>query len=246
MTTSDSLDGGLVGQMFGNFRAVALLGQGGMGEVYLAEHPQMGRKMAVKVLRGMFASEPEVVKRFFNEARAANAIQHPNIIEVADCGSTPEGRAYLIMEFLSGEELSRRLASFGRLPVGMALPIAFQTASALAAAHRSGIVHRDLKPENLFLVPDLLDPDVERVKVLDFGIAKLQAQTKAQTVNLDRRPHRDAHLHVSRTVFWDARGWAKFRHLFVRVHHLRNPQWAASICLGRGGRTSCDAPACEA
>jgi len=145
-----------------------------MGAVYLAEHPQIGRRVAVKVLRPEMIREPQLLVRFLNEARAANAIRHPNIIEVLDSGTTPEGVPYLVMELLEGEVLSARIRRVGKLPVREAMEFAFQVASALAAAHGKGIVHRDLKPDNLFLVPYPSDPGREMIKVLDFGIAKLQ------------------------------------------------------------------------
>jgi len=145
-----------------------------MGAVYLAEHPQIGRRVAVKVLRPEMIREPQLLVRFLNEARAANAIRHPNIIEVLDSGTTPEGVPYLVMELLEGEALSARIRRVGKLPLREAMEFAFQAASALAAAHGKGIVHRDLKPDNLFLVPYPSDPGREMIKVLDFGIAKLQ------------------------------------------------------------------------
>jgi len=145
-----------------------------MGAVYLAEHPQIGRRVAVKVLRPEMIREPQLLVRFLNEARAANAIRHPNIIEVLDSGTTPEGVPYLVMELLEGEALSARIRRVGKLPLREAMEFAFQVASALAAAHGKGIVHRDLKPDNLFLVPYPSDPGREMIKVLDFGIAKLQ------------------------------------------------------------------------
>src|SRR5262245_15123260 len=124
-----------------------------MGAVYLAEHPFMGRKAAIKVLRREFAEDRALVDRFMNEARAANAIRHPNIIDIIDVGRMPSGLPYLMMEFLEGESLASRIAQ-GRLRVPEAVDYALQTTAALAAAHTKGIVHRDLKPDNLFLVPD--------------------------------------------------------------------------------------------
>jgi eukaryotic-like serine/threonine-protein kinase len=167
---------GMIGQTFGNFRVTELIGEGGMGVVYLAEHPAIGRRAAVKILRPGLTDNPEIIKRFFNEARAANAIRHPGIVEVFDCGTAAAGVSYIVMELLEGENLSARLRRIGRLRPPEARRIAAQTASALAAAHAAGIVHRDLKPDNLFLVPDDRDASLEMVKVLDFGIAKLGQQ----------------------------------------------------------------------
>jgi eukaryotic-like serine/threonine-protein kinase len=162
------------GQLFGNYRIVRLLGEGGFGEVYLAENPLIERRAAVKVLHTALAQDTELVRRFLNEARAASAIRHRNIIEVFDAGVTPDGAPYILMEFLEGVSLQKRLAERGRLALPQVLEIARQAGSALGAAHAAGIVHRDLKPENLFLVPDAAAPNRERVKVLDFGIAKIR------------------------------------------------------------------------
>jgi serine/threonine-protein kinase len=166
------------GQLFGNYRIVRLIGEGGFGEVYLAENSLIERHAVVKVLHPALAQDAELVRRFLNEARAASAIRHPNIIEVFDAGGTPEGAPYILMEFLEGVSLQTRLAERVRLAVSDALEIAGQAGSALAAAHAAGIVHRDLKPENLFLVPDPSAPGGERVKILDFGIAKIKHGSK--------------------------------------------------------------------
>jgi serine/threonine-protein kinase len=170
----------MIGQSFGNYRAIALLGEGGMGAVYLAEHPGIGRRVAVKVLHKSLILDAQLMGRFLNEARTANAIRHPNIIEILDSGTLADGMPYLVMELLEGETLGARIARLGRLPTRAALRFAFQTASALGAAHDKGIVHRDLKPDNLFIVPDPGHVDGERLKVLDFGIAKLQESASNQ------------------------------------------------------------------
>jgi eukaryotic-like serine/threonine-protein kinase len=164
----------IIGQRINNYEVRRLIGEGGMGAVYLAEHVVMGRKAAIKVLRRELSEDETLVARFMNEARAANAIGHPNIVDIVDVGRLPDGIPYMMMEYLVGEDLSKRLARCGRLSVEQALPIAVQAGSAVAAAHDKGIVHRDLKPENLFLVADVTVPGRERVKVLDFGIAKLR------------------------------------------------------------------------
>ena len=173
----------MIGSRVNNYEIVSVLGEGGMGTVYLAVHPVMGRKAAIKLLRRELAEDQTLVARFVNEARAANAIRHPNIIDVIDVGTLPDnGLPYMMMEFLEGENLAQRLARTGTLPVSEAIDIALQTASALSAAHGKGIVHRDLKPDNLFLVPELGSPGRERVKVLDFGIAKLRGDTSSGAV----------------------------------------------------------------
>jgi hypothetical protein len=169
----------IIGQTINNYRICARIAEGGMGTVYAAEHPFMGRRAAVKVLRPHFARDEWMVALFMNEARAANAIGHPNIIDIIDVGRLPGGQPYLMMELLAGETLADRLARVRRLPVADALDFAEQAAGALAMAHEKGIVHCDLKPENLFLVPDLGLRFGERVKVLDFGTAKLRGRDAA-------------------------------------------------------------------
>jgi serine/threonine protein kinase len=162
-----------IGQMIGNYRLVRLLGEGGMGMVFEAVHDGVGGKAAIKILRPEISMQANLAARFFNEARAANAIQHPGIVRVFDCGYTQNRAAYLTMEFLAGESLRSRLERAIRLPVPDATRIGRQISSALVASHRTGIVHRDLKPDNVMLVADPELPDGERVKVLDFGIAKM-------------------------------------------------------------------------
>ncbi len=147
-----------------------------MGSVYAATHPVLGRKVAVKFLKREFAEDKPLVERFFNEARAANSIRHPNIIEIIDVGLMPDGLPYILMEHLDGETVSKRIERAGRLSVTEALGIFSGAAGALEAAHTRGIVHRDLKPDNLYLVPDSANPGLDRVKVLDFGIAKLRKE----------------------------------------------------------------------
>ena len=171
----------MIGEQFGNYRSVALLGEGGMGSVYLAEHPGIGRRVAVKVLHKNYSRDEHLLARFLNEARAANAIRHPNIIEILDSGTLADGTPFLVMELLEGDSLGTRLRS-GIMPIATALDFAYQTASALGAAHAKGIVHRDLKPDNLFVVNDPHDTTRERIKVLDFGIAKLQQASTADSV----------------------------------------------------------------
>lgn len=143
-----------------------------MGVVYEAIHSAIERRVAIKVLRPEYARNAEVTTRFFNEARAANRIEHPGMVQISDYAQLPDGTAYLVMEYLKGESLGSRL-QHGRLATGAALAIAWQVADALSAAHSKGIVHRDLKPDNVILVADAVAPSGERAKLLDFGIAKL-------------------------------------------------------------------------
>jgi len=182
------------GIRLGPYEIVALLGAGGMGEVYRARDTRLGRDVAIKVLPTEFAADPDRLRRFEQEARAASALNHPNILTVFDVGSASlsfpclrqdtraEGEAsrgvsevvhYIVTELLEGESLRERLRS-GALPARKAIELAAQVASGLAAAHEKGIVHRDLKPENLFVIGD------DRVKILDFGIAKLAPTRSAE------------------------------------------------------------------
>jgi serine/threonine protein kinase len=161
----------LIGATVGNYRVMAKLGEGGMGIVYLAEHPLIGKRVALKVLHEEHGRNPEIITRFFNEARAVNEIGHPNIVDILDYGVVhlPHGGGfvYIIMEYLAGEPLARLLLREAPLAPERALAIAGQVAEALAAAHQKGVVHRDLKPDNIIIGAG------DRVKVLDFGIAKL-------------------------------------------------------------------------
>jgi len=153
------------GTALGPYQILAPLGAGGMGEVYRARDSRLGRDVAVKVIHAELAREPERIKRFEQEARAAGALNHPNVCAILDIGSQ-EGSPFVVMELLEGETLRERL-NVGPIPVCKSIDYASQVAHGLAAAHEKGIVHRDLKPENLFLTKD------GRVKVLDFGLAKL-------------------------------------------------------------------------
>jgi len=170
-----------VGTQVGAYRVLQPIGQGGMGTVWLAEHTMLGRRAAIKLLHPMYSARPDIVGRFFNEARAATAIADPGIVQIFDFGHHIDGTAYIAMEMLDGEPLDQRLRRLVRLPIGDALRIMRQVASTLGVAHARGIVHRDLKPENVFLVRD---PEVfggERAKILDFGIAKLAGDPGVKT-----------------------------------------------------------------
>jgi eukaryotic-like serine/threonine-protein kinase len=165
----------VIGQVIGNYRVSRELGRGGMGMVYAAEHVQLGRPAALKMLLPQLSADPTIVQRFFNEARAASAIEHPGIVAVYDYGTHTNGGAYIVMELLKGESVQQRL-SRGPMTPQEAASIVAQVAGALAAAHARGIVHRDLKPDNIFLVPNELVAGGIQIKVLDFGIAKLAGE----------------------------------------------------------------------
>ncbi len=160
-----------VGQTIGNYMLTAKLGEGGMGVVYLAEHPVIGRKVAMKAIHPELLRNPEVVSRFVTEAKSVNQIGNEHIVDIHDFGTTPDGEFYFIMEFLQGEALVDRMKRAAPLDLGRALAIAAQVADALGASHHHGIIHRDLKPENIFLITK--GHAVDFVKVLDFGLAKL-------------------------------------------------------------------------
>ncbi len=172
----------MLGALLGNYRIEERLGEGGMGVVYAGRHEQLGHRVAVKVLRPERSGQADMVQRFFNEAQAATAIKNPGIVQVFDVGTTPEGHAYFVMELLEGQDLGARIEQ-RRLGYEECCRIGRQVANILQAAHAADITHRDLKPDNLFLVPD---PEVvggERVKVLDFGIAKLAGEALASGTN---------------------------------------------------------------
>ncbi len=156
----------------GNYKIMQLLGTGGMGVVYLAEHVALGRKAVVKFVQEKLVSR-EMATRFFLEAKTAANIRHPGIVDVFDYGHDDAGRGYIVMEYLDGESLRARLRREKPLPLELALALGAQMASAVGAAHAAGVIHRDLKPDNLFLVPDPESPGRARAKVLDFGLAKL-------------------------------------------------------------------------
>jgi len=155
----------------GRYRIDEQIGEGGMGVVYKAKHIALNKTLALKLLRGEVAKEPEAVQRFMQEAQAATSIGHENIIDISDFGRLPDGTAYFVMEFLSGQPLSDVIRRGGSIPTRDAVQILRQIASALGAAHARGIVHRDLKPDNVFV--QQRSEIANFVKVLDFGIAKV-------------------------------------------------------------------------
>jgi serine/threonine protein kinase len=160
------------------YRLEERVGEGGMGTVYRATHIQMENTVAVKILRPHLASDRTAVERFRREARSAARIRHPNAVAVTDFGVTRDaGIAYLVMEFLEGRDLRQKIKQKGRLDLEETASILSQTCSAVSVAHSKGIIHRDLKPDNIWLIKT--DKELEHVKVLDFGIAKLKATTDA-------------------------------------------------------------------
>jgi tRNA A-37 threonylcarbamoyl transferase component Bud32 len=160
------------GQIFDNtYRIVRLIGEGGMGVVYEAIHARLAGRYAIKVLLQKLCETPEALSRFDREARITSLLQHPNVVQVIDYNTAADGTEYLVMEYLAGENLERRLFREARIPLESAAGIVEQIAAGLAAAHVHGIVHRDLKPDNVFLVP-VEGRQTETVKILDFGISQ--------------------------------------------------------------------------
>ncbi len=167
-TLASSKDDALLGTTISSYRVAKKLGQGGMGVVYLAVHPSIGSRVAIKLLSQEFTQNTTLVQRFFAEAKAVNIISHDNIVNVSDLATLPDGRPYIIMEYLDGGSLADLLRVHGALPLGTLTRLTREVLGALNAAHAKGIIHRDLKPDNVYLTR------TSRVKVLDFGIAKLR------------------------------------------------------------------------
>ena len=164
-----------------------LCGEGAMGRVYEGHHVEIGRRVAIKILHSTYRHTPDVVERFRREARAASKIGHPNIVDVTDSGTTPDGAFFFVMEYLDGVDLEQLIARDGQLSIDRALLIAAQVCRALTAAHAAGIIHRDLKPANVMLVRHNDEDDF--VKVLDFGISKqrdLDTGPRGKDVGLTR------------------------------------------------------------
>ena len=173
-----------VGRKIGPYRVLSLLGAGGMGEVYLAEDTRLGRRVALKLLPSEFTHDAERIRRFEREARAASALNHPNIVTIYEIGQS-DGAYFIATELVEGQTL-RDFMPRARAQMKEALNVIAQVADALSAAHAAGIVHRDVKPENIMLRPD------GYVKVLDFGLAKLTEAGPADDAS-DNRTEKDAH-----------------------------------------------------
>jgi serine/threonine protein kinase len=160
------------GTKVGEYQILARIGEGGMGTVYSAIHPIIGKKVAIKVLAARLAKNKNAIRRFVLEARAVNDIQHPGLVDIFSFGRLTDGRHYYVMEFLEGRNLGDVLCERVSLPMAEALPIFREVGHALVAVHSKGIVHRDLKPENILLLSSV-QPGGQKVKLVDFGLAKL-------------------------------------------------------------------------
>lgn len=178
----------MIGKSVGHYRISSKLGAGGMGVVFLAQDTRLGRKAAIKFLPAEMAADPARRQRFLNEARAASALNHPNVCIVYDVGETEDGLPFIAMEFVEGESLDA-LVRQGPLEIARVIEIATQVADALDAAHKRGIVHRDIKPANISL------NERGQVKVLDFGLAKrLPTDTAGQDVTQDFHQTKEGHV----------------------------------------------------
>ncbi|MEP6860169.1 MAG: protein kinase [Deltaproteobacteria bacterium] len=179
----------LLGTTIGPYRVARLIGIGGMGRVYKGVHPTIGSRVAIKVLSRECSDRRDLVERFFAEAKAVNVVAHENIVNVLDLATLPDGRPYIVMEYLDGSPLSsiiEQARTRGPLPLGSIARLVAEVLDALAAAHAKGVIHRDLKPDNIFVSPN------GRGKVLDFGIAKLQPElggSATHTGSLLGTPH---------------------------------------------------------
>jgi len=158
------------GTALGEYKIQGKLGEGGMGTVFSALHPMIGKRAAIKVLKRQFCDDPVLIERFVDEARIVNQIGHPNIVDIFNFGEMPDGRRYFAMEWLNGETLRERLRR-GPLSLTQMARLIRSLARALEAAHDKGVIHRDLKPENIFLAD--IAHEEPLVKLLDFGVAKL-------------------------------------------------------------------------
>jgi serine/threonine protein kinase len=172
-----------IGRKIGSYQIVSVLGAGGMGKVFQARHTMIGKEVAIKLLNKEHSRDKESVDRFFREARVANEIKHENIIDTLDFGQTEEGECYLVMELLAGKSLARLLAEQkgGPLPQEKIAHIGLQLCSALYAAHQHSVIHRDIKSDNVFLVTRAGQRDF--VKVLDFGIARINREDSSIATN---------------------------------------------------------------
>ena len=219
---ADAFGGLLAGQQIGPYKIISPLAAGGMGEVYLAQDSRLGRKIALKLLPPDFAKDQHRVRRFAQEARAASALNHPNVCVIHEVGKTSDGRHFIAMELIEGITLRERI-SRGPLSLADALSVAEQVAAALAVAHAAGVVHRDIKPENIMLRKD------GYVKVLDFGLAKLNdSHSGRNNINEDSTI---AHVHTEPGTQMGTVRYMSPEHLRERPVDERADIWSFGVVL---------------
>ena len=207
----------LIGKVIqGRYKVQAQIGEGGMGVVYVAEHVEIEKRVALKVLRDDFSKRPEVVARFRQEARSAGKIGNAHIVDVTDFGQLDNGGVYFVMEHLQGSGLNDVIRA-GLVDVERGARIVLQIARALKAAHKQGIVHRDLKPENIFLIEN--DEEQEFVKILDLYREDFGPGFRGAATDKDGNDLRHAGVHVAGTSFRKAAGPPR-GHLRPRMHHV--------------------------
>ena len=219
---ADAFGGLLAGQQIGPYKIISPLATGGMGEVYLAQDTRLGRKIALKLLPPDFAKDQHRVRRFAQEARAASALNHPNVCVIHEVGTTNDGRHFIAMELVEGITLRERISQ-GPLSLADALTVADQIAAALMAAHAGGVIHRDIKPENIMLRRD------GYVKVLDFGLAKLsESQPGRNNINEDSTI---AHVHTEPGTQMGTIRYMSPEHLRERPVDERADIWSLGVVL---------------
>ncbi len=176
--TNEKTDNLAGGHSLGHYRIISKIGAGGMGEVFLAEDTKLDRKVAVKFLNEEFARDADKLRRFVQEAKAASALNHPNILTVYEIGEA-DGTNYIATEFIEGKTLREQISEHEPFQLNTILKVGAQVSEALAAAHQAGIIHRDIKPENIMIRSD------GYAKVLDFGLAKLTEQKKSDSISME-------------------------------------------------------------
>src|SRR5713226_5968063 len=219
---ADALGGLLAGQQIGPYKIISPLAVGGMGEVYLAQDSRLGRKIALKLLPPDFAKDQHRVRRFAQEARAASALNHPNVCVIHEVGKTSDGRHFIAMELIEGITLRERI-SRGPLSMADTLTVAEQVAVALTVAHAAGVVHRDIKPENIMLRED------GYVKVLDFGLAKLNESYSG--LNKINENSTIAHVHTEPGTQMGTVRYMSPEHLRERPVDERADIWSFGVVL---------------
>jgi serine/threonine-protein kinase len=172
-------DRSLLGAAVGRYHIVGILGRGGIGTVFLAEHPEIGARVAIKVLHPHVAVMPGMSKRFVREARATNIVDNPHVLKIQDFGKLDDGRDYAVMPYLRGSPLDKLMGTAKRLPLSRALRLLLQASDGISAAHACGITHRDVKPANMFVTDQRGD---DHLFVLDFGIARLVESEGASAI----------------------------------------------------------------